>query len=795
MAITYTPDELKHLRSSPLVVKPPGLPPAEQWMGSAAESGRTGTGKPGGDRGRNESNILADGPNRRPVAERHMSRNSANPEDVILAPPKTSFMSATSIRNPSKPFDSADRPPLRESDSRDRFNFRNKPIEGENERARDSRNSTLRPKRADGEDSDGWSTVKPRKSFGTEGAERFNGRMGLGHREERRFKDREDRDGKDRPRGFDTFTRDKVEKDSDHDQERDNRRNGTGRGRNEPSWFKDRDNGDQPPAPRDRERLVDRTRGWREKEHDREERGDRDRGGDRLDRGDRRWDRDRDQRQEREPEWMDAPVEEKSQAHTQEEFQKWKEQMQDKDKPNKTPVEENAPQPDVGASFFELEPKKKVETPLAIETGPDKFFGMWATPKDETAPEPGIESKTEGIAKAKTVGKASRFTSFFTPQDDPQRRKTEPPAAATAAPQGVLASLFATPGSQTQGDAEREAFQQLLQKLQSQHVGGNALTPPANEFQQRKPPALEKPQGNPIPLEPFQQYRPERSEEPRSSARNSQQALQDLITQRQMTGSQPTVRPEQVLQELVGQRQNTLSQASARPDQPQSRNSNTDFLMGLMQSAKAAPEPRRTEQILLDMPSKGLDRQMQQQIMQREQELHREALQRERTASQRQIQTQPPPGFYEDPASFQRGPPQHDRQPGNPPQPTRILQRPLERPTPPGLEMGWDRQAQLLPQHRILQGPPPGLASGRGMSIPHYPPGFPMGDFPPPNMMTGPPGPQGPPRNMHPPPGFFNGGPPPGFLNGPPPGMSGFQEMTYPFDGRGPPPQGAYRRQ
>jgi hypothetical protein len=33
MAIRYTPEELKHLRDSPLVVKPPGLPPAEQWMG------------------------------------------------------------------------------------------------------------------------------------------------------------------------------------------------------------------------------------------------------------------------------------------------------------------------------------------------------------------------------------------------------------------------------------------------------------------------------------------------------------------------------------------------------------------------------------------------------------------------------------------------------------------------------------------------------------------------------------------------------------------------------------------
>jgi hypothetical protein len=82
------------------------------------------------------------------------------------------------------------------------------------------------------------------------------------------------------------------------------------------------------------------------------------------------------------------------------------------------------------------------------------------------------------------------------------------------------------------------------------------------------------------------------------------------------------------------------------------------------------------------------------------------------------------------------------------------------------------------------------LASGpnRGMPMPQmFPPGFPIGNFPPPEVMAGPP------RNMqmNPPPGFFS---PPGFL---PPGMAGYQEMGYgaPFDGRGPPPQGGYRRQ
>jgi hypothetical protein len=708
-------------------------------------------------------------------------------------------MSATSIRNAGKTFDSPDRPPPRDADSRDRYNFRGKPGDGENDRVRDKGNN-LRPKRAEGEqDSDGWSTVKPRKSFGTEGAERFNGRMGIDrHRDDRRFKDREDRDVKDRPRGFDTFSRDK---DGDHDQDRDNRRNGTGRGRNEPSWFRDnRDNNDGPPTPRDRnsngDRFVDRSRGWREKERD--DRGER--GGDRgNDRSDRRWDKDRDRdRQEREPEWMDEPAEEKSQSHTQEDFQKWKEQMQGKDKAGggKTPAEEVSSKADTG-SFFGLE-KQKVETPLAIDIGPDKFFGMWATPKEENGSNAGVELKNEGVAKSKTVGKASRFTSFFTPQEESPRRQTEPPPAIPPPPQGGLGGLFS---NNSQTDADKEGFAQLLQKLQLQKEASGS-TPPANISLQPKPPALEKQPGNLMPTpEAFHQYRPERQEEGRPNTRNSQQALQDLLSQRQMAGSQPALRQEQMLQDLVSQRQNALSQSSVRPEQPPSRNKNTEFLMGLMQSAKAAPEPQRTEQLLLRMPpqpQKSVDRQMQQQMMEREQEMQREAAQRERSASQRQARPQPPPGFYDDPA-FQRGPPpQHDRQTVNPPQPTQILQRL----PPPGLDQmqpAWAQPPVQLPppqqQSRHNIAPPPGLAGGpnRGMPMPQqmFPPGFP-GNFPPPEIMAGPP------RNMQmqPPPGFFNA-PPPGFL---PPGMGGFQGpegMAFggPFDGRGPPPQGAFRRQ
>ncbi|KAL2070408.1 hypothetical protein VTL71DRAFT_13434 [Oculimacula yallundae] len=808
MAVRYTPDDLKFLRDSPLVERPPNLPPAEQWMGQPADAARNST-KPTIDRAKShDSNLLLD-QTRRPVAERHMSRNSANPEDIILGPPKNQFSSAA--RNTGKTFESSDRTTFRDTDTRDRYNFRPKTGDGEADRARDSRsNNNLRPKRADGEDSDGWSTVKPRKSFGTEGAERFNGRMGGvdRHREDRRTKDREERDVKEKPRGFDSFSRDK---DNEHDQDRDARRNGTGRGRNE-SWFKEKDTGDVPPAGKDRnsngDRFVDRSRGWREKERDdnRGERGERndrnERGGDR---GDRRWDRDRNERQERDPAWFDEPAEDKSpsnQIHTADDFQKWKEQQRNKDLGHRAvqiPVDEVKPDE---PSFFGLE-KPKVETPLEMSNGPDKFFGMWSAPKEGSIPDSALEPKTDGLPKSKTVvGKASRFTSFFTPSEDPQRRQTEPAAAPQPPMPSGLAAFFSKPAPETSNGssgpsaekAEREAFQSLLQKLQLQTPGGSGSTPPVEPSMQPKPPAPEKQRSNPLPQpEPYQQYRTERPEEARPNTRNSQQSVQqDLMNQRQMASSQPVIRPEQMLQDLVGQRHSAMSQNS-RPDQPPARNTNTEFLMGLMQSARAAPEPQRSEQMLLRTAPRNVDRQLQQQAMEREQEMQREAAQRERNASQRQGRPQPPPGFYDDPA-FQRGPPQHERQPGNPPQPTQILQRP----PPPGLDMGWDRQAQIPPQHRIAPNiaPPPGLPNGpqRGMPMPQgiYPPGFPMGAFPPPDVMAGPP------RNMQmqPPPGFF---PPPGFM---PPGMGGFQGpgpegMAFgaPFDGRGPPPQGAFRRQ
>jgi hypothetical protein len=655
---------------------------------------------------------------------------------------------------------------------RDRYAFR-KSGDADDERLRDGRGSNLRVKRSEGDqDSEGWSTVKPRKSFGTEGAERFNGRMGGDrHKDDRRFRDREDRE-RDRPaRGFDSYSRDK---DGDQEQEG-GRRNGVGRARNEP-WFKD--SHETPSSAGDRrsngDRFGDRARAWRDKDRD-------EKAADRVDdRGDRRWDRDR--RQERDPEWMDEPADEK-QAHTAEDFQKWKESM--KASSGATIAEGPQPKPEPSengpGSFFGLE-KPKVETPLIVDTGPDKFLGTWgALGKQDGGIDTPLGVKVDGIGKSSTAGKSSRFTSFFAPKEETQRRQTEPTVALSGLSQ-----------QENNPEAEKEKldFQRLLEKLHGQNLSNPS--PLANIGSQSKPPQ-EHHSTAPQPLQDsYQLYRTERQELQRPTTRDSQQALQELLGQRQGTVSQPPSRPEQMLQDLVSQRQNTLSQSSGRPDPAQSRN--TEFLMGLMGNNRAMPEPLRTEQMMIGVrPQQQPDRLMQQ-MSDREQEILRE--QRERSVPQRQRRPDVPPGFYDE-ISFQRGD-QIEANPRSqaPMQPTQILQRP-----PPGLDqlpLGWNAQLPPPMSQRHIA-PPPGLPGGPNRGIPMqqnmFPPGFPIGGgmggfgLPPDNMVGG-----GLRNIPPPPPGFMIQ--PPGFMGGPPmnvfPGPEG---MAYgPFEGRGAPPQGNYRR-
>ncbi|KAF4969611.1 hypothetical protein FSARC_3190 [Fusarium sarcochroum] len=770
MAVRYTADFLLYLRDSPLCTRPPNLPPAEEWMGPPPEPNRTQN-KVTGDRPRSNDNPLLDQTNRRPGVERHVSRNSANPEDLVFAPPRTAFASAR-----GKSSLEADKV-AKESETPGRFgNFRSRNGDLDADRFREGRNNNGF-RRGEGE-ADGWSTVKPRKSFGHEGAERFHGRMGGNFRDDKRQpREQNDRDApRDRPtRNFDGFTRDRDGDDSDG-----RARNGLNRTKPEP-WYKNESNTATAPVAEttttpDKRERIDRAKSWRDRDAAADAPDDRHNNNNRT--HDRRWGRDRDQRVEREPEWLDEPLEEHPEAHTQQDFQKWMEEMK-KAKAGIPAAPSKPANVEAAEAIIEAE-KPPVQSAPAVQTGPDKFFMAFGS--NAGLDTPGTEEAKEPVSKPKTAGKSSRFTSFFSqPQEEP-RGKTEPPTPMTGPPinSGVPLPLpfIGGPAPSAGPDDERQAFQQLLAKLQKQTMSATPPGPSPFAAPQGTPPNAGRP--NPItsPESPFQQYGPDRRMDG-PLGRPPPHHVQEILAPRPQ---QQAARPEQLLQDLVGQRQRAPSQGSGRPDAARN-NSNTEFLMNLM---RAPPDAQRNE-LLMRM---GPQQQKPGHILPQEADFPRDD-----RGPQRQMRPQPPPGFPMDERFH--NPPDADARPN---QPTQILQRP---PPPPGLDQmppSWMPGGQMPPpQPRGPMIPPPGLPGGpvgpggpgpnRNMPMPHmFPPNFPPGAMPPPEAMGGPL-----PRNMPPPPPGFFGGPPHGFI---PPGLGGFNGPPGPdfpggpFEGRGMPPSG-----
>lgn len=654
-------------------------------------------------------------------------------------------------------------------------NFRSRNGDADNDRFRDNRNTTsFRRRDAGDQESEGWSTVKPRKSFGHDGAEHFHGRMGGNFREDRRQP--RDRDDRDTPREralrtFDSFTRDKDGDDGDG-----RPRNGLGRNKSE-SWFKTEPTETHTPEKRER---IDRAKSWRDRDvtKDTEPLEDRYSG-----RTHGRWGRDRDQRVEREPEWLDEPLEEQPEAHTQQDFQKWMEDMK-KAKSSATsapPPAASKPAIEAMEAIIEAE-KPPVQSAPAVESGPDKFFMAFGSNAGlDNVTTPGEQKDAGG--KPKAAGKSSRFTSFFSHPQEEARGKTEPPTPLAGLPLGGMPPLptaFSAVGQAPAApDEERQAFQQLLAKLQKQTM---SATPPGPS------PFAIPSQGTPTdggrksaitsPESPFQQYGNDRRMDG-PMGRPPPHHIQEILAPRPQ---QQAARPEQLLQDLVSQHQRATSQGSGRTDSARN-NSNTEFLMNLM---RAPPGPQRNEPPMMPMPQPQKQVPMPQ-FNDREPDFARD----NRGPPPRQMRPQPPPGFPMD-DSFHG--PDPDARPN---QPTQILQRPHP---PPGLDQmppNWMMGGQMPPpppQQRGPMLPPPGLVGGpnRNLPMPHmFPPNLPPGAMPPPEALAG-----MPPRNMPiPPPGFF-GGPPHGFM---PPGLGGFNgppgpEFAGPFEGRGMPPGGGAGR-
>ncbi|RYP54631.1 hypothetical protein DL769_010315 [Monosporascus sp. CRB-8-3] len=784
MAIRYTAEALLRLRESPLCLKPNTLPPAEEWMGPPPENLRGQGNKITTDRTRHANNSLSEQTNRRPGLDRNLSRNGGNADEIVLGPPRATFSSATHLRAP-RSFDGDKQP--KEGDARDRFPFRGRNGEADaNDRFRDRDRDrdgrvNFRRRGENDQDSDGWSTVKPRKSFGQEGAERFHGRMGERpdrYGGDRRSRDQDDRENGDRPRrNFGDFAKDKDGEDGERP-----RRNGLNRNRSDAPWA--RDNNNEPPTARER---FDRAKSWRDRAPVDDQSGEtnaekpRDRG------HERRWDRDRDHRQEREPEWLDEPVEEKPQKHTEEDFKKFMENMKaGRNTAAAGPTLAPAIEPSAREDKTESEKTQAMSVP-AIELGPDKFFAAFGqSTAIETTGKAGEVAKENVLStpapKPKT---ASRFQNFFSSQEE-SRRQTEPPTPAAACPLAaevnpLLALAGAAPPASApkQDAAEKVAFQALLQKLQKQSL--QASTPPSGGFSE-PPPNDDFSRKNSVASPgQFLPFVPERREEP--LIRGPVLQNQEIHAPRPQQGMHmPSIRSEQqILHELIGQRHAGPNQGPVRAEQTPSRNnnSNAEFLMTLMQSSRGIQELQRNEQPIMRMPQPSRPAQIPA-TPDREPDYQRE----------RSSQVGRPtalPGFFDEPQLH------HREQDSRPQQPTQILQR---QQAPPGLEQmhpsSWMQAGgpQVPPPGRPMI-PPPGLANNPRNAPPPgiFPPNFPVGAFPPPEGMGGPP-----PRNMPPPPGFFGGpgGPPPGGFM-PPPGM-GFQApeaLSFGFDGRNMPPPGA----
>lgn len=684
---------------------------------------------------------------------------SLDPDEIVFAPPRTNFSSRGKLLDGDKAAKELEQ---------GRFGIRNRTGDSDNDRSRDSRGNPLRRRGDSDYDAEGWSTVKPRKSFGAEGAERFSGKMGGNYRDETKSTDRDgakDRQG----RGADALGRDK-DRDADG-------RTRNGQSKKLDSWQKTEPSTE---AASNERRDRDRTKSWRDREP--ETPVDNSRG------GDKRWGRERDQRAERDPEWFDEPAKDQRDVHTQQDFQKWMEQM--KKAKNAQDIQ----------STDDVEPEKPaVKSAPAVEQGPDKFFMAFGGGSAmDSSPQ---TDQPDGSNKAKTVGKSSRFTSFFGGGQEDARQRTEPATPATGAPSvppGLAHLLGGMGGAAGRGGSagpedEKQAFQQLLAKLQKQSATG---TPPGLSLfsppQQNQSDGGKKSSAVTSP-EPFQQLGQERREGP--TARPQQQQQQQEI--HAPRPQQHNARPDQLLQDLVGHHQRASSQSSSQRDPSTAKNnSNAEFLMNLMRAGPA--DAHRAEQLQNMMARPGPMQQKHSAMP----PMHERDAHGHQQHQQQQGRPGPPPGFPAMDDSY-RSSDQEPRQ-----NPTQILQRP---PPPPGLDhmppnwMHGPPPPGVGPPPGQRGGgpmiPPPGLPGGlptRNMPMPHmFPPNFPPGAMPPhppPDMA----------RNMPPmpPPGFFNG-PPPMMSHGygpPPPGMPGFNNGpplpdhhhrafgSPPFDGRGMPP-------
>ncbi|OAL72768.1 hypothetical protein A7D00_2541 [Trichophyton violaceum] len=746
MARRYSQEELLHLRESPLVVKPDSLPPIEEWMGPLVDAS-TQKKHTASKEQTNQTESTASARRSSFFEPRHISRSS-NSEDIILGPPKTSFSSSTrgfgkfsdpdrynSLKSPDGDGTKSDRFPhrdkfLKDKDSGDRDRDLDK---------RDSKSHITNGRRSGRDDKDDWGT-RSRRTFGQE--ETVDRRV---KREGDRWDSREFREHRDQQEaGNERGHRGEQGKYP-------NRRDVQGKSRHDhPSWFRDGDS--QENAEQEDDKTPIRNREWRRGVQGQDR--DRDR--------DRDWNRST--KHEQDPEWMDSSNKsDHKEAHTQEDFQRWKERMKSGGAPPSDETKKKAPEASSSVETKPTEIKRtdgeifsSLEPAYKADVGFDDFFGPWGGSK--STQDPGYGNVAAGSAtkepQAAKPAKSSRFAGFFNSPTEAIPKEAE---ATVSQPRPVST------------DADQEGFQRILQLL-----GGNKSrnsTPQAEEMMRPKPtpPQQIQQEFSHIPAPTASPHHDVMNRQPYmgySEPHREQTAhgLEQLIAQKAPKESQPSPFDSNLLLRLMQQAKIGQSHQGQMPAQTQLQNPGAQNMPDIQ--PRNHEIPKQKSPLFFDDPAIA--------NMQRpDPNDPRSQLRRRATGG--------PPGYYDE-MQFQ-GPSSGSHTPANPPglrttqsavQPSMNIQRPpgLEQVTPPG---GWPNPQQLQ------QGPSAQFIGRPGMPNPppnrnlnqSYPPvqQMPMpGGIPPLNdrqaFQRGP-GAAGP-SNFGPPPGIV---PPPGYMamNPPPP--------------------------
>ncbi|KAL5624283.1 hypothetical protein BROUX41_004343 [Berkeleyomyces rouxiae] len=814
MAIRYEHSLLLFLRDSPLCVKPKSLPPEESWIGSRQDRRqpiKTPTHQPKIDSPLFTSTRRLHGD--RSTLPRH------NDSDDPIGHFRSTFASSTPR---SSKFSEPDK--QKDGEFPDRFSHHRNNTDTD---SRDTRGF----RRRDDQDSEGWSTVRPRKSFGAEGAERFIGRMGGGDRyNERRTRDldRED-DGEGRPH---------------------NANGAHGPKSKDGTWFRNGSSETSTGRTNDRLDKVKTARSWRDRDDSIEDSYS----GNNHRNFERRWARgEQSQRQERNPEWMDEPAGEESKTHNAEDFRKFMEELKSREnrKSGKEPdghgegSAENDNDHITFGSNDDAPSTQQSMPPKKIDLGPDKFFASYAsgttTEKGTPTGEP-----TEAAATGKGGGK-SRFMSLFNasashedglrPEHFQQGPLSAPIPGHAPIPGlgGMLPGIPLQENSESSQSNDQAAFQQLLSKLKiSQPTPGPGtpgFQPPSQPQSQPQQPRM----GMPLPashppndsesgvepsLGPAPSQAPVSGPPPEIFHQYGREPPMPPHTMHEAMTPQPMMNlvppPMQLLQSIVGNRQQQSAQGNRADANGSNSNSNTEFLMNLMRKQPEAPidprmppqqqpQPQQQQQQQQQQPIQGhsIPQQqsappmMQQQppkpmhmptgphgLSERDEFLMQQQRLQHNMVAQQQGRGMPPiprgmrpPGFIDD-FHHEGGDPRQQQMP----QANQMLQR-----GPPNVEPmaggpgpnpnQWIPGGPPLPNQQRPMMPPPGLAAGGpnlGRNAPPpgmFPANFPMAGFPPDGM---PPAvmPGMPPRNMMPPPGIYGGTAPPPMNFYPPPGMN-----------------------